>query len=105
MQRGADPHDQSAGPRDSAYFFDGTTNTCHDPEYRRGCWRVLYHSTRVVSRAFLGRYGYAGLFCNAGHAAAWAIVNCERLRQRQVMHWPERLVSREYNRHQVGQQE
>ncbi len=102
MRSGADPHDTTAQPKDEVYFYDGANDTYHGPEYRRGCWRVLYHSTRVVSREFLGRYGFAGLFCNAGHAAAWAIVNCERLRERQVLRWSERLVSRDYNWNQVS---
>jgi hypothetical protein len=105
MRNGADPHDGTAQPKDTVYFFDGANDTYYGPQYRRGCWRVLYRSSRVVSREFLGRYGYADLFRNAGHAAAWAVVNCERLRERQMLRWSERLVSRHYNRSQVGHQD
>jgi hypothetical protein len=49
MRNSADPHDETAQPKDEVYFFDGANDTYHGPEYRRGCWRVPAASSSAAT--------------------------------------------------------
>lgn len=83
MKDGADPHDEDAEPKSGVYtFFD---DEYHYPEYRKGCWRLYYESEVVVSRKFLGDYGFRDLFCNQSCAQLWAVVNLRKMLEGAVL--------------------